>query len=79
MQCHEEAPGVCLQDTLKTSLCAPRLFPTADGPAGSYPASPLWRYLIKNTFQYVGNDQGACHDQYEVGANVEPFMAVVVG
>jgi len=32
--------GSYFQDTLKTSLCALRLFPTADGPGNNYP-NPL--------------------------------------
>jgi hypothetical protein len=35
-----ERSGSCLQDTLKTSLCVNRLFPTADCPANSYPIPP---------------------------------------
>jgi hypothetical protein len=35
----------CSQDTLETSLFAPRLFPTADGPANRYPA-PLLIFVL---------------------------------
>ena len=34
-------PGTCCLDTLKTSLCAPPLFQTAEGPVNRHPAPHL--------------------------------------
>jgi hypothetical protein len=36
-----EKPVACWRDTLKTSVCALPLFPTAEGPANRFPAPHL--------------------------------------
>jgi hypothetical protein len=36
-----EKPDACCPDTLKTSMCALPLFPTAEGPANRHPAPHL--------------------------------------
>jgi len=36
-----EKPGTCCQDTLKPSVCALPLFPTAEGPVSRYPTPHL--------------------------------------
>jgi len=43
-----EEPGTCCLDTLKTSLSALPLFPTAEGPVNRHPA-PHLTSLIKTT------------------------------
>jgi hypothetical protein len=43
-----EEPGTCCQDTLKTSVCALPLFPTAEGPVNRHPA-PHLTFVTKTT------------------------------
>jgi hypothetical protein len=53
-----EVSGTALQDTLKTSLCAIRLFPTAECPARQYltPLDPILPVIVAEAARTVGNE-----------------------
>ena len=55
----QEVSGVHVQDTLETSLFAPHLFPTDDGPAHRYPIPLGCECLIReqgSLLQFPGDD-----------------------